>query len=292
MITKFNSLLDKLGIKYCFNEQDYDFSKLKFIVVGDNPGDTEYLQKRFFIGSSGQKLRNHFIINGLVESFDDECIILNKTFISTKRTDDLENVKNTIGCDLFDQILISCAQTIAQLSNQYNIPILIFGSSKIGPNLLFDKFWKTLTDNIEKKSRVLVFKHPSYDHFFNEWDKYKKQLQSHSSLDLLTHIGALNTKLINDKYLLKMKARFFYGAACYSTWPKLFVLTEDGRFYSEYLSYNRPARVDLKKDFHDFKATDYKWSDYQSIVEIDEVTAKSKTLINQTNWISDYLSQL
>lgn len=89
-----------------------------------------------------------------------------------------------------------------------------------------------------------------------------------------------------------MKARFFYGAACYSTWPKLFVLTEDGRFYCEYLNFMKPARVDLRYDFNSFKSEDYKWGGYQTIEEVDQATAKSKTLTSQMNWISGYLSKL
>lgn len=89
-----------------------------------------------------------------------------------------------------------------------------------------------------------------------------------------------------------MKARFFYGAACYSTWPKLFVLTEDGRFYCEYLDYMKSTIEDLKFDFDSFKSEDYKWGGYQTIIEIDEATAKSKSLTRQVNWINRYLSHL
>jgi hypothetical protein len=89
-----------------------------------------------------------------------------------------------------------------------------------------------------------------------------------------------------------MNTRFFYGAECYNTWPKLFVLTEDGRFYCEYLDFMKPARVDLKFDFNTFKSEDYKWSGYQTIIEIDEATAKNKTLTRQMNWINGYLSRI
>ena len=89
-----------------------------------------------------------------------------------------------------------------------------------------------------------------------------------------------------------MKTRFFYGAATHNTWAKVFVLSEDGRFYCEYLNYMNPARVNLKFDFNTFKAEDYKWGGYQSIVEIDESTAKTKILTSQSNWISRYLSSL
>lgn len=89
-----------------------------------------------------------------------------------------------------------------------------------------------------------------------------------------------------------MNARFFYAAQSFNTWPKLFVLTENERFYCEYLDFMKPARVDLKFDFNNFKAEDYKWGGYQTIIEIDEVKAKSIELTRQGNWISRYLSQL
>lgn len=89
-----------------------------------------------------------------------------------------------------------------------------------------------------------------------------------------------------------MKARFFYGAETHNTWPKLFVLTEDGKFYCEYLDYMRPAEVNETKDFATFNAEDYRWGGYQSIVEIDEATAKNKTLKRQNNWVGSYLSRI
>jgi len=200
MNAEFNNILDKLGIKYCFNEQNYDFSKLKFIIVGDNPGDTEYQKKRFFIGASGKKLRKHFLINGLIENFDDECFIRNKTFISTTKTDQLKEIKTKIGIDYFDEILVYCANEIAEISNEFDLPILIFGKSKIGPSLLFDKFWKVLNKAVIKKENILVFNHPSYNHFFNEWDKYKQEFEMDSSIKLLHCIGRINTINLNNKY--------------------------------------------------------------------------------------------
>ncbi len=93
-----------------------------------------------------------------------------------------------------------------------------------------------------------------------------------------------------------MKARFFYGKHINhqngnETWTKLFVLTEDGKFYCEYLNFTKPANVDLNFDFSKFKAHEYQWGGYQSIVEIDESTAKSIELTRQSNWISGYLNQ-
>ncbi len=86
-----------------------------------------------------------------------------------------------------------------------------------------------------------------------------------------------------------MKARFFYGAATHNTWPKVFVLTEDGRFYSEFLTFMKLVMLEKNFDFISFKVDDYKWGGYQSIVEIDEIKAKSIILISQSNWVFKYL---
>jgi hypothetical protein len=202
METEFNDKLDNLGIKYCFNEQKYHLPTLKFIIVGDNPGNTEYKENKFFIGPSGQELRKHFYSNELIGDFENECIIFNKTFIHTTKTADLEPIKIEIGHELFDNIQKYCAKQIAELSNELNLPILIFGKSNLGPNLLFDAFWKSILELVNEKRNILVFNHPSppYLQFNKEWDKYKSALNYNSPLDLLKQIGSINNKLINNKY--------------------------------------------------------------------------------------------
>ena len=89
-----------------------------------------------------------------------------------------------------------------------------------------------------------------------------------------------------------MKTRFFYAAPIYDTWPKLFVLTENGKFYCEYLNFMRPDTIDHTVDFNAFKASDYKFGDYQTIEEVDEATAKKTQLTRQMNWIQKYLDKL
>lgn len=89
-----------------------------------------------------------------------------------------------------------------------------------------------------------------------------------------------------------MKARFFYAAGVYSTWPKLFVLTEDGKFYCEYLNFMRKCTVEEQFDFETFKASDYVWGGYQYLTEIDLQEAGEKRLIQQGNWINRDLNQM
>jgi hypothetical protein len=202
MITDFEKRLNDFDVKYCFNEQDYDYSKLKFIIVGDNPGNNEFNEKKFFIGPSGKILRKHFSLNNLTTDFDNECIIFNKTFIHTTKTECLKEILNKIGKTLFEEIQKYCANEIACVSNKYNLPILIFGKSLIGHNLLFDCFWKSINKFVNKKENIWVFNHPSppFRHFNKEWDNFKDDYKSDSSLKLLKRIGKFNAETINLKY--------------------------------------------------------------------------------------------
>lgn len=86
------------------------------------------------------------------------------------------------------------------------------------------------------------------------------------------------------------KARYFYAEATFKTWPKLFVLTDDGFFHCKYLNYMKPASINLSFDFNDFKDSDYKFGGYQSIVEISYSQAIAKNLNSQQNWISEYIA--
>lgn len=198
--TELKNKLDQLEVKYCFNEQIYSNDNLKFIIVGDNPGKTEYLENKFFIGPSGQVLRKHFLTNMLTKNFDEECIIFNKTFIHTAKTKDLEPILTQIGKALFTEIQEYCANEISELANEFNLPI--FGKSNIGPDLLFNSFWKSINSTINDKGNILVFNHPSppYLQFEKEWDKYRNQGLHTSNLDLLQIIGKNNAKKIQEKY--------------------------------------------------------------------------------------------
>jgi len=193
-------ILKEKNIPFCFNEQEYDYSKLKYIIVGDNPGNLEYTTNRFFIGPSGQELRNHFLENGLIHDFDEECIIFNKTYIHTTKTEQLIELRERIGYDLFNQIQVECANEIIKISNEYRLPVLIFGISHIKPNRLFERFWITLKSKISDNSKILVFKHPSHNHFKNDWDLAVHIYPNLLPIELLFEIGRKNTDDINNLF--------------------------------------------------------------------------------------------
>ena len=63
----------------------------------------------------------------------------------------MKPLKDEIGQELFDNIQKYCAKQIAELSNELNLPILIFGKSNLGPNLLFDAFWQSIIELVQEK---------------------------------------------------------------------------------------------------------------------------------------------
>lgn len=189
--------LDELKIDYSFNETNQELSKIKFIIVGDNPGEREFLYQEYFVGPSGQKLRRHFIENELVKDFDTECLICNKTFIHSNKTKELNQIKTKIGPYLFKTIQQLCAYEIIELSKITGAPILIFGKSELGSKKLFEDFWLKIIEYNNGKENIFVFNHPSFDNFTKEWQKFRKTNKKASNLELLIEIGKANASKIN-----------------------------------------------------------------------------------------------
>lgn len=85
------------------------------------------------------------------------------------------------------------------------------------------------------------------------------------------------------------KTRFFYAPAIHRTWPKIFVLTEDGLLYCEYLEQNKVNKFNKRVSNIDFDEGEFKWGGYQSMHEIEKPEAISVKLTNQNNWVLSYL---
>lgn len=182
-----------MNLKFAFNLESKNFNSLKYIIVGDNPGKNEYEQNKFFIGDSGKKLRKHFKNNQLAENFEKETLLFNKTFLSTSKTNDLNDIKEEIGSENFDRILHFSAYEIANYSNNLNLPILIFGKSKLEKGKIFNPFWIKLLE-LCNSDKIFVFSHPSHDNFKSEWDEHRAKEKDKSNRELLNYIGQLNTK--------------------------------------------------------------------------------------------------
>jgi len=155
-----------------------DNLKIKYIVVGDNPGKNERENNPYFIGNSGQSLRN-FFEEKLNITFNTEVLVFNKTPIYTNATEKLKNIQR----DFLVKSLEISASTICEIQKELNIPILIFGSSKL--NTIFKPFWDCLIKNIEAKM-IKVYGHPSNGAFFKEWEE-RKNMERLNPLKMLIY---------------------------------------------------------------------------------------------------------
>ena len=86
--------------------------------------------------------------------------------------------------------------------------------------------------------------------------------------------------------------KYYYAERIHETWPKLFILTDDGTLYCEYLDNLNPTIFTKQVDYLAFDASDFKWGGYQAIIEIDQISALNTSLTRQSNWVSQYLKTL
>lgn len=194
--SKLSEILEKtrkLGIQDVENKCIPNEKDIKYIVVGDNPGKTELIEREYFIGYSGQQLRSLFERENLVTDFQKECIVFNKTVFSTPETLGLENVKNKLGDGVFNEVLRLSAEHVLNVQTKLNVPILIFGKSELQFGKLLYPFWEYLKNNCTNDA-ILIFSHPSHGHFENEWNKNKNKYPSFESNQLLKFIGRENYK--------------------------------------------------------------------------------------------------
>lgn len=180
------------GIVDVQNTQKCSPEDIKYLIVGDNPGINELIQRKYFVGKSGQDLKKHFETKKLIQDFYKECLIFNKTILHTGQTHQLDGVKSLLGEELFNEILVLSAQHVVSVQRKLNVPILIFGLSELKEGKMLYPFWKTLMSEIADKELVFLFKHPSRDHFVRQWEEEKLKNPEMNAEQLLRHIGRTN----------------------------------------------------------------------------------------------------
>lgn len=187
---------------FVFNKdsENINFSKVKYILVGDNPGYEEQKVSRYLIGEAGQTSREFFKNRGLVDNFEEEVLVLNKTFLFTKKTNDLDKIYYKIKQeqrDCMEKIEEYMAELIFKIHKEFPKikPIIIeFAGCKNGDKWLLTKengnyyrkgnilpfFFEKLrelyiTSNLDNP---LILKHFSYDHFIKDYEENEDEAKS------------------------------------------------------------------------------------------------------------------
>lgn len=142
------------------DEKEYEtfVHDLKYIFIGDNPGEHEHKESVYFSpnGKTGQML-DAFRNDYLKISKREECLYLNKSLIYTKATSNLEDI------DMEDDSQLKVVNFINALaSEKKEIYIALFGVEYFhfkGANCV-DNLFKTFYDNLEY-GKVGLFYHIS-----------------------------------------------------------------------------------------------------------------------------------
>lgn len=183
------------GIVYNTNLDEVDnHSKIKYIIVGDNPGKNEQMEEKYLTGQAGKLARGFFAKHNLVENFDEEVIVLNKTPIHTKSTGDLKTLSEY--SSLCDDTQEYMAELCFKLHKRFNCELWIVGmSNMIG---LFSSFADKITALYEEESKlwdkVYCYQHFSFNCFQTQFNKFGG---NDSNVEEKLHeIGVMNKKKI------------------------------------------------------------------------------------------------
>lgn len=150
-----------------FNRNLKKITNLKYILVADNPGVTEQHEECYLVGKAGKTARNFFKNNEMVNDFDEEVAVLNKTFIHTKSTIDLKKLQEFKNLFLDSQIFM--ANLAVDMLEASSCELWITGCSELTEKGLFAQYLKTLkercAENPELKERIFFYPHFSFGNF-------------------------------------------------------------------------------------------------------------------------------
>ena len=189
--------------------------EIKLIVVGDNPGKNEQLEKnrKYLVGQSGKIADRFFSLNAeLGVDFRKNVIILNKTPIHTAKTKELaflQKEEKKLGKNAILQVLEESqnwmAERTCRLQQELNkssegkslCEIWLVGYSELKPNCIFSAYVEQLKQSCSEpdKNPIYVYQHFSMNRFLIDLADYRKQ---HEDLSLAAALKALGTKHRNE----------------------------------------------------------------------------------------------
>lgn len=192
-----------------------EYDDIKLIVIGDNPGKDEQLDKNcaYLVGLSGKIADGFFKKHPeLGVDFRKNVIILNKTPIHTAKTKELKQIAL---CDpeikkLIDESQMWMAQKTAELHIQLGCPLWLVGYAELKGKGIFSLYRETLKDAYKHNTffpvsgerencftKVYVYQHFSMNRF--TIDLFKDADASLPLQILLEKTGTLHRKeIFND----------------------------------------------------------------------------------------------
>ena len=183
-------------------------SEIKLIVIGDNPGKDEQLDKnqKYLVGQAG-KLGDSFFKNNpeLKIDFRKNVIILNKTPVHTAKTKHLKYLltNGSFGVKkLIKESQLWMARKTAELVSKLpNVSLWIVGYSELKDKGLFLGYRNELKRSLVELpngcyERLLVFQHFSMNRFSIDLKEYKSKNPLLTTDSLLKELGNFHKREI------------------------------------------------------------------------------------------------
>ena len=158
--------------------------EIKLIVIGDNPGKDEQLEKnnRYLVGQAGKIAEGYFRKNPeLGIDFRKNVIILNKTPVHSAKTAQLKTIISRGGpvvSQLIQESQCWMAEKTAALHAALGTELWLVGYSELKDKKIFELYRDTLrtslADNPAAWQKVYVFQHFSMNRFTIDLSDYIK----------------------------------------------------------------------------------------------------------------------
>lgn len=198
-----------------YNTSYDDFTEtdeIKLIVVGDNPGKEEQLEKnrKYLVGQSGRIADGFFKRNSEFQiDFRKNVIISNKTPIHSAKTKHLKYIKNN-GSEnikkLLEESQIQMAEITAELhksliecadENSFKTQLWIIGYAELKEKGIFEKYRNEIKSKYSEEKEiywdnVFVFQHFSMNRFLSDLNLFMKENKNCSVKEALYKLGHLH----------------------------------------------------------------------------------------------------
>ena len=183
--------------------------QIKLIVIGDNPGKDEQLEKnnRYLVGQAGKIAEGYFRRNPeLGIDFRRNVIILNKTPVHSAKTAQLKTIAKLGGsriADLIEESQIWMAKATSELHTALGTELWLVGYSELKDKGIFTSYRDNLKAFCSSQAwdKVYVFQHFSMNRFSIDLNDYISQksagAEKNASLESNIHeLGVLHRKEI------------------------------------------------------------------------------------------------
>ena len=177
---------------------------IKLIVIGDNPGKDEQLNKnlKYLVGQAGKIANGFFIRNPELQiDFRKNAIILNKTPIHTAKTNHLKyllkNGSPKIN-ELITESQLWMAEQTAILHSKLNAQLWLVGYSELKEKKIFSPYRDKLRETYKLQNqesswnKVFVFQHFSMNRFSIDLKNFQEQNKNLSLQESIEQIGTIH----------------------------------------------------------------------------------------------------